>query len=701
MILYLFYCLNGLFLLSSLAVFRMKSEVRRFSLSLVKALAALPLLSFEYGYFAYHFNLPMAYIVLLSEVLFSLCWFFMAYRLRRVTSPESSGSFLVSLSESLSGFLLAGGVVYLIIQQSCYDILGEIIIFPYYGIVYFAYIFMLLIVLFMAWNLEVFWRSLPKKQRWEYKFLIAGSYIVCGAYVWATSYRITYLHLVAAHFLLLAVLLFLGWSFILYAVAKYRLLNRKIFVSRKVVYSFIAPFFFASYLVMVGIISLAMRTLGWPLPFVMRWFFISLGIVVVLLFFLSSRIRRRLYFFISTHFYVNKYEYRDEWLAFSRSLQGAFTKKEIIEALAGVLSESLYTAEIMIWIGDENRGYSLVYPSNAAMKTRDMPSISNDDPLVHFIKEHGYFYLEEKHNYKGLSELVATKEGFLQDLGIQLFSPLFIREQLLGLIGLGKEFTGGRYGRDDFDLLTAMGTQAASALLAVSMAEELARYREKRALDTMSAFVLHDVKNASIMLSLVRDNAPEHINNPEFQKDMLDAIDNALKRMAKVQDRLKTLKGEKIPLWQEIDLCEFLRDLCKEMEKKLQSLKINFEYEGALVLRTDPDFLSQVLENLFLNALEAGSDQVRLKARHGNKRYAVIDVVDNGPGISEGLLPDKIFEPFKTNKPSGSGIGLWQVKILVLGLQGSIVAENLQGGGAHFVVKLPLKISNDSEKMLP
>ena len=691
MILYLFYCLNGLLLLSSLAIFRMKSGERQFSLSLVRALAALPLLSFEYGYFAYHFNLPMACVVLFSEVLFSLCWFFMAYRLRRATLIESPGSFLVSLSEPLLGVLLAGGVVYLIIHQHCYEMLGEILIFPYYGIIYFTYIFMLLIVLFMAWNLEVFWRSLPKTQRWEYKFLVAGSYIICSAYVWATSYRITYLHLAAEHFLLQALLLFLGWSFMLYAVAKHRLLNRKIFVSRKVVYSFIAPFFFASYLFTIGIISLAIRSFGWPFPFVARWFFISLGIVAVLLFGLSGKIRRRLYFFISTHFYVNKYEYRDEWLAFSRSLQGTFTEKEIIDALAGVLSESLYTSEIMIWIGDESRGYMPVYPSNAAGKTSNAASISSDDPLVRFIKEHGYLYLEERHSNKDVSELVAIKEGFLQNLGIQLLSPLFIREQILGLIGLGREFTGGRYGQDDFDLLTAMGTQAASALLAVRMAEELARYREKRALDTMSAFVLHDVKNASIMLSLVRDNAPEHINNPEFQKDMLDAIDNALKRMAKVQDRLKTLKGEKTPLWQEINLCEFLRNFCRKMEKKLQPLKINFEHTGELVLQTDLDFLSQVLENLFLNALEAGSNQIRVKATHGNERYAVIDVIDNGPGISEELLPEKIFEPFKTNKPSGSGIGLWQVKRLVLGLKGGIMAENLQGKGAHFVVKLPLK----------
>ena len=75
--------------------------------------------------------------------------------------------------------------------------------------------------------------------------------------------------------------------------------------------------------------------------------------------------------------------------------------------------------------------------------------------------------------------------------------PLMAGEKTIGLIGIGSEFTGGRYGHDDYDLLTALSTQAASALLAVRMAERLAHARERKAWDKLSAFVLHDVKNAA------------------------------------------------------------------------------------------------------------------------------------------------------------------------------------------------------------
>ena len=70
-----------------------------------------------------------------------------------------------------------------------------------------------------------------------------------------------------------------------------------------------------------------------------------------------------------------------------------------------------------------------------------------------------------------------------------------------------------------------------------------------------------------------------------------------------------------------------------------------------------------------------------------------LEITDGGPGIPEELLPDRLFVPFKTTKPNGSGIGLWQVKRLVESLGGTIEAGNVEGGGAKFVVRLPLKRS--------
>ena len=98
------------------------------------------------------------------------------------------------------------------------------------------------------------------------------------------------------------------------------------------------------------------------------------------------------------------------------------------------------------------------------------------------------------------------------------------------------------------------------------------------------------------------------------------------------------------------------------------------------------------MENLVLNAMEAGGKgtEVRINAFYNeNQRQAVIEVTDNGPGIPQHILPDALFEPYKTTKPGGSGIGLWQVRRLMNSLNGTVSAENVSDNGARFVLKLP------------
>jgi C4-dicarboxylate-specific signal transduction histidine kinase len=69
-----------------------------------------------------------------------------------------------------------------------------------------------------------------------------------------------------------------------------------------------------------------------------------------------------------------------------------------------------------------------------------------------------------------------------------------------------------------------------------------------------------------------------------------------------------------------------------------------------------------------------------------------VKITDNGPGIAAELLPDALFEPFKSCKDGGSGIGLWQVKRMVTSLEATITADNNSDGGARFVIKLPLTV---------
>ena len=156
-----------------------------------------------------------------------------------------------------------GAVGYWLFTAPSVEIVDNVLLFPRFGQLYFSALLMLMAFFFMAWRLEMFWRALTKKDRWQYKYLVIGFFLVCGSLFWCASYRLLFRRLDSDHLLLLAVLLVIAWFFSLFAVVRHRLLNRKLFVSRKVIYSAAAPVTFAVYLILLGLSSLLMRTFGW------------------------------------------------------------------------------------------------------------------------------------------------------------------------------------------------------------------------------------------------------------------------------------------------------------------------------------------------------------------------------------------------------------------------------------------------------
>jgi signal transduction histidine kinase len=104
------------------------------------------------------------------------------------------------------------------------------------------------------------------------------------------------------------------------------------------------------------------------------------------------------------------------------------------------------------------------------------------------------------------------------------------------------------------------------------------------------------------------------------------------------------------------------------------------------------DQIRQVVLNLFLNAIEimtpGGCLIIQTQALPA-RREILLSVKDTGPGIDPEILPD-IFEPFVTDKPSGTGLGLTITQDIIHQHHGRIAAENNPEGGATFKVWLPL-----------
>lgn len=113
----------------------------------------------------------------------------------------------------------------------------------------------------------------------------------------------------------------------------------------------------------------------------------------------------------------------------------------------------------------------------------------------------------------------------------------------------------------------------------------------------------------------------------------------------------------------------------------------------------DPALLRQVLVNLIKNAQEAVGEGVEphirvLTLRHGD--HVDLCVEDNGPGFPD-ELKSRMFEPYATTKPKGTGLGLPVVKKIVEEHHGSITVSNMENGGAQVCVRLPALIDKEGQ----
>jgi putative PEP-CTERM system histidine kinase len=190
-------------------------------------------------------------------------------------------------------------------------------------------------------------------------------------------------------------------------------------------------------------------------------------------------------------------------------------------------------------------------------------------------------------------------------------------------------------------------------------------------------------------LSLVVDNAEEHIGNPEFQQDAIRTIKNTLAKMRNLMQRLKAIPEKTMLNARAENLDRLAGETVAELAKL--GLGKRILYRGAPSYAcVDKEEIKKVVVNLVQNALEASGDEgmVTLETR-SNNGSACICVSDTGCGMPENFLRNDLFKAFRTTKEKGLGIGLYQCKQIVETHGGRLEVQSEAGKGSVFTVVLP------------
>ncbi len=237
-------------------------------------------------------------------------------------------------------------------------------------------------------------------------------------------------------------------------------------------------------------------------------------------------------------------------------------------------------------------------------------------------------------------------------------------------------------------LLTDL-TELASLQKQMQLKENLA------ALGELSAGIAHEFKNALATIS----GYAQLIQSENPGPDVADNADKILEQTRNITHVVTEFLRYARPLeisHEQVALESIIDRAVAEVSEAFPLVRLRSEGPFAEVAG-DESLLRQAFLNLTRNAAEAcgtapNGGKVILRGEHFQRdglSFQRVTVFDNGPGIPRDLH-SKLFRPFFTTKPNGTGLGLAVVQKIVLQHGGQIEATNRPEGGAAFMVTLPL-----------
>ncbi len=179
-------------------------------------------------------------------------------------------------------------------------------------------------------------------------------------------------------------------------------------------------------------------------------------------------------------------------------------------------------------------------------------------------------------------------------------------------------------------------------------------------------------------------------------KKSLEVIVAQVERITKIMNQLLTFARRKPIERRRVNLGQTLDDCLEVLQERIRRTRVRVEsrYETLLhpvSVHADPDQMSQVFLNLFINAIHAMPDggTLRISLEQVNS-HVKATVADTGHGIPKEDLP-KIFHPFFTTKEAGqgTGLGLTVVHGIIQEHGGSIAVDSELGKGTTFTITLP------------
>jgi putative PEP-CTERM system histidine kinase len=401
------------------------------------------------------------------------------------------------------------------------------------------------------------------------------------------------------------------------------------------------------------------------------------GVLIVGVAITSASVRSLIRGMLVEHFFSNRYDYRKEWMRCIETLtapvahtglptRAIHAVAEVVDSPAGALFVRAPDEVAFQWAGSWNMpAVTLPIPPGHAL----VPEFRDGDWIVE------------------LDRIDAAAAWFAELPRTWLAVPLNHLGTLIGFVVLARSRAQFKLDREAYDLLRVVGREVASRVAEQRAAQVLSQTRQLREYSQRFAFVLHDIKNVSGQLSMLLTNAEIHADNPEFQRDMLATVRASVGKISRLLTRLQAERQERSHTL--ITPGERLRQVAAEFLMTRSAdivLELDDDHAGAAI---HPESFDAVVTHLLNNALEASGNASVVVRMRNEPLSLVIDIVDQGPGMTPEFIRDTLFQPFSSTKSDGHGIGAFQARELLRDAGGDLLVLSGRQGGTTMRLLLP------------
>ncbi len=393
----------------------------------------------------------------------------------------------------------------------------------------------------------------------------------------------------------------------------------------------------------------------------------------------------------------------------SRRLVSSLNATQLIKDSVDLLQSIFGYYSVRIYLVDDESGDLIMSHASGANKDqliREGIHVSAGEGIIGHVAETSAPFVTNN-----VEDVVFfRRHPLLPDTQSEMAVPILMDGRVVGILDI-QHTRANQLTDHDLQLMVVVADQLSVALqkanLYASLQTSLNQEQEMRSqliqserlalVGRLLASVSHELNNPlqaiQNALFLLKD---ETQLSTQASQD-LDIILAEAERMAALIERLRSAyRPMRFKDFQPVQLNDLIEDVHALLATHARHKEIAFEFHpepNLPAISGLPDQIRQVVLNLFINAIEVMKPGGRLTVHTRcllQQNEVLLSVKDTGPGIEDEILP-KIFDPFITDKHTGTGLGLTITHDIIQQHHGRIEAHNDPEGGAVFSVWLPME----------